>query len=74
MLKSFRKEIIPRKEKEMDFEYLLHGIMDTFNQILRANVYEAGFTKIEIDERMEHKKQLRKALRNCAYGDISAKT
>lgn len=74
MLKSFRKEIIPRKEKEMDFEYLLHGIMDTFNQILRANAYEAGFTKIEIDERMEHKKQLRKALRNCAYGDISSKT
>lgn len=58
---------------EYNFDVLLLGIMETFNQILRMNVYEAGFTKKEIDERMKNKKQLRKALRNCAYGDKSSK-
>lgn len=73
MGKNHKVKIIPAKEKGIDFEELLYGMMDTFNQILRMNVYEAGLTKVEIDERMEHKKLLRKALRNCAYGDQSSK-
>lgn len=68
----FHKNVV-KVAKEYNFETLLMGIMETFNQILRANVYEAGFTKEEIDERMESKRQLRKALRNCTYGDNSSK-
>lgn len=66
--KNAAKEI-----EEYKFENLLLGIMETFNQILRVNVYEAGFTKDEIEERMKSKRALRKALRNCAYGDKSSK-
>lgn len=64
---------VGKEIKEYNFEKLLLGIMETFNQILRANVYEAGFTKDEIEERIQSKRQLRKALRNCAYGDKSSK-
>lgn len=48
--------------------------METFQLILRSNIYETGFTKEEMAERLEGKKQLRKALRTCTYGDVQAKT
>lgn len=65
--------ILEGDKKELTLDSLRAGIMETFTQILRANVYETGFTKDEINQRIESKKHLRKALRECAYGNQSSK-
>lgn len=61
-------------ENLLSVDYLVKEIMTTFNQILRANVYENSFSKEEIEHRLVMKKELRKSLRNCAFGDEKAKT
>ncbi|BCN30242.1 pilus assembly protein CpaF [Anaeromicropila herbilytica] len=60
-------------EQLLSIEYLVPEIMNTFNQILRRNEYEDAFSKEDIDQRIELKKELRRSLRNCAYGDRKAK-
>ena len=58
----------------LSVEELVQGVMDTFHQVLRANVYETGYSKTEIEERIESKRILRQALRNCAFGDRASKS
>lgn len=57
----------------MTLEELLEGVMITFQQMLRENPYEENLRQSEIAERLAVKKSLRKALRNCIYGDRMAK-
>lgn len=54
-------------------EEILQGIRDDFTKLLRTNVFESGLNQKEIEKRLNQKKQLRKALRECAYGDINSK-
>ncbi len=54
-------------------EEILQGIRDDFTTLLRTNVFESGLNQNEIEKRLNQKKQLRKALRECAYGDINSK-
>lgn len=55
-------------------EKILQGIREDFTKLLRTNVFESGLNQSEIEKRLNQKKQLRKALRECAYGDIDSKT
>lgn len=48
--------------------------METFTNILRGSPYENGLNQAEIEQRLRSKNELRKALRNCVYGDRAAKT
>ncbi len=54
-------------------EELVWGIREDFTKLLRTNVFESGLNQSEIEKRLNQKKQLRKALRECAYGDINSK-
>lgn len=52
---------------------ILQGIREDFTKLLRINVFESGLNQEEIEKRLNQKKQLRKALRECAYGDVNSK-
>lgn len=64
---------LQRKEQQYSIEQLVIGTMNTFNQILRSNVLESRLNKTEVEKRIRHKKQLRTALRECAYGNSKSK-
>lgn len=57
----------------MTIEELKEEVMSTFCQILRENPYDGNLNQRQVEERLNHKKVLRKALKSCAYGDKSAK-
>ncbi len=57
----------------MTIEELKEEVMNTFAQILRENPYDGNLNQTQVEERMTHKKLLRKALKSCAYGDRNAK-
>ncbi len=54
-------------------EHLREGVMETFNQLLRENPYELNLSGEELKSRLESKKELRKALKSCIFGDKEAK-
>lgn len=57
----------------MNIEQLKEEVMSTFSQILRENPYDGNLNWKQVEERLTHKKLLRKALKSCAYGDKKAK-
>lgn len=57
----------------MTIEELKEEVKSTFNQILRENPYDSNLNQLQVEERLNHKKLLRKALKNCVYGDKRAK-
>lgn len=57
----------------MRIEELQEEVMSTFAQILRENPYDGNLNQLQVEERLLHKKLLRKALKSCAYGDRKAK-
>lgn len=57
----------------MTIEELREEVMSTFVQILRENPYDGNLNRMQVEERLTHKKLLRKALKECAYGDRNAK-
>lgn len=61
------------EENRYSTEAILSYIKDTFNDILKTNLYELNITKEEFEKRIHNKNKLRKALKNCTYGDINAK-
>lgn len=71
-LSSIRKwEQLP--ERKISIEEILQGIREDFTKLLRTNVFEGSLNQAEIEKRLNQKKQLRKALRECAYGDVNSK-
>lgn len=54
-------------------EELVREITNTFNQILRENIYETNLSKSEFANLEENKRKLRSAIKTCATGDIAAK-
>lgn len=54
-------------------EELVFEITNTFNQILRENIYETNLNKREFAQLEENKRRLRNALKTCALGDKDAK-
>lgn len=61
------------EEDRYSIESILSFIKEAFNEILKTNLYELNITKEEFEKRVHNKNQLRKALKNCTYGDINAK-
>ena len=57
----------------MKIEQLKEEVMSIFSQILRENPYDGNLNWKQVEERLTHKKLLRKALKSCAYGDKKAK-
>ncbi len=57
----------------MTIEELREEVISTFSQILRENPYDGNLNWKQVEERLIHKKLLRKALKSCAYGDRKAK-
>lgn len=54
-------------------EELVHEISDTFNQILRENIYETNLNKAEFANLEENKRKLRSALKVCSTGNPEAR-
>ena len=48
----------------MTIEELKEEVMSTFSQILRENPYDGNLNRIQVEERINHKKLLRKALKS----------
>lgn len=62
------------EEKESySIEHLVEGIKNSFNEILKTNLYDMNLTKEEFDKRMKNRAHLRKALKACTYGDVYSK-
>ncbi len=57
----------------MTIEELKEEVMSTFSQILRENPYDGNLNQTQVEERLCHKRLLRRALKSCAYGDKRAK-
>lgn len=60
-------------EDRFSIETILSFIKEAFNEILKTNLYELNITKEEFEKRMHNRNKLRRALKNCTYGDINAK-
>ncbi|WP_066497522.1 ATPase, T2SS/T4P/T4SS family [Abyssisolibacter fermentans] len=60
-------------EDKYNINVLTEYIKDTFNDILKTNLYEMNISKDEFNKRMQNRNQLRKALKSCTYGDLNAK-
>ena len=61
------------EEKDYSVAYFVREIKDTFNQILNTSLTEYKLDKTETLKEEKRKENLRRALRNCNSGDISAK-
>lgn len=48
-------------------------LIQTITLLLRENPYESGMNQKEVDKRLSEKRELRKALKNCVYGDKNSK-
>lgn len=60
-------------EDKYNINVLTEYIKETFNDILKTNLYDMNISKDEFNKRMQNRNQLRKALKNCTYGDLNAK-
>lgn len=61
------------KQCKRNLEYLQKEIMMTITSILRENPYESGMDQGEVEGRLREKKELRKALKHCVFGDKNSK-
>lgn len=79
LLKYFRfnRKFIPRSyemdEDKYNLEVLTTYIKDTFDGILKTNLYDMNLSKEEFHKKIHNRNQLRKALKSCTYGDVNAK-
>ena len=60
-------------KNEYDIMYLVSYVEKSINDILKANLYEAGLGESEIKRLRYRKHELRKALNSCGVGDDNAK-
>ena len=60
-------------KNEYDIMYLVSYVEKSINDILKANLYEAGLGESEIKRLRYRKNELRKALNSCGVGDDNAK-
>ncbi|WDV46952.1 ATPase, T2SS/T4P/T4SS family [Clostridiaceae bacterium M8S5] len=61
------------KEDKYSLNTMTKFIKEVFNDILRTNFYDMNMTKEEFNKRIQNRNQLRKALKNCTFGDLNAK-
>ncbi|MDU6264534.1 MAG: ATPase, T2SS/T4P/T4SS family [Anaerocolumna aminovalerica] len=61
------------RPQELSIQYLIEGVRETFNIILNTDAAQWNLNKTETLKREKRRAALRKALRNCSYGDIGAK-
>ena len=61
------------EEDRYQLDTILEFIKNTFNDILKTNLYSMNITREEFEKRVKNKNELRKALKTCTYGDINAK-
>lgn len=55
-------------------EYLTSVVSDTFSELLRTNLKEMNLSRKELEQKENTKNELRKALKEAAYGNKSART
>lgn len=60
-------------EDRFRLQVITEYINETFNNILRINLYELNLSKEEFHKKVRIKEQLRKALKSCSYGNLSEK-
>ena len=60
-------------ENSYNISWLVSYVEKKINNILKANLYEAGLGEDEIIRIRSRKSELREALNNCGIGDINAK-
>lgn len=60
-------------EDKYNIDKLIEFTKNKFTEILKTNLYEMNLSKYEFTKRMQNRNQLRKALKDCTYGDLNAK-
>ena len=60
-------------EDRYRLDIILEFVKNTFNDILKTNLYAMNITREEFEKKVQTKNELRKALKTCIYGDINAK-
>jgi len=67
------KEVVYEDEEKFTLEMITLYVKDTLNELIRTNLYDLGLSKEEFDRRQNKKKEIKRALKECVYGDLNAK-
>lgn len=67
------KEVVYEDEEKYTLEIITLYVKDTLNELVRTNLYDLGLSKEEFDRRQNKKKEIKRALKECVYGDLNAK-
>lgn len=60
-------------EDKYELDTILEFVKDTFNNLLKTNLYSMNITREEFEKRVQNKNEMRRALKTCIYGDVNAK-
>lgn len=70
---DFTKKRILEDNDQFQFEAILIYIKESINDITRTNLYDLGLSEEAFIRRLNKRGELKKALKNCAYGSIPDK-
>ncbi|KAB3525465.1 pilus assembly protein CpaF [Alkaliphilus serpentinus] len=71
--KKYLKVSYEVDEDKYHIDVLTTYIKNTFDEILKVNLYDMNLSKEEFHKKFHNRNQLRKALKSCTYGDVNAK-
>ena len=60
-------------EDKYEIDTIVKYIKNTFNDLLKVNLYSMNVSREEFEKKMHNRNQLRNALKTCTYGDVNAK-
>lgn len=72
-LNKIKEEDYMIDEDIYSVDFITNQVRKYFNDILNKNFYNMDLTKMEFEKQVKKRKQLRKSLKTCVYGDINSK-
>lgn len=60
-------------DDKYSIEALVEHVKNSFNELLKVNLYAMNMSREEFEKKLQNRNQLRRALKTCTYGDINAK-
>lgn len=67
------KEVVYEDDERFTMDRITIYVKDTLNELIRTNLYDLGLSKEEFDRRQNKKKEIKRALKECVYGDLNSK-
>ncbi len=61
------------EEDKHEIDYIVSFVTEEIDSIVRNNLHQYNLTRDEYEKRVKNRVEMKKALKECAYGDINAK-